>query len=108
VSLDSVTRKHEADPKKAQLLADARKNLALTLYADEPETLSALRLTAGLSQTQLAMLVETSQPHIARIEGGQNDPSTDLIARIAKALNVKEERAFRAIRNQLNTRRPTI
>ncbi len=104
VSLESVIKENDADPKKAKYLSDARKKLSGTLYADEPETLSALRLASGLSQMQLSKMVETSQPHLARIERGQNDPGTELIARIANALNVDDAAVFRAIRNQLATR----
>ena len=85
-------------------MQQARKRLADTLYADESETLSALRLAAGFSQAQLAEKAATSQPHIARIERGQTDPVTDLIARIASALCIDDMRVYRAIRNQLATR----
>lgn len=104
VSLESVLAEFEADNDMAERLRHARREMAGSLYADEPETLSALRLAAGLSQKQLADLVETSQPHIARIEGGQTDPSTDVVARIARALGVDESAAFRAIRLQRATR----
>lgn len=104
VSLDSLTKKADGDLRKAAFMEQARKQLATTLYADEPDTLSALRLEAGLSQAQLAARAATSQPHIARIERGQTDPGTELIARIASALGIDEARVFRAIRNQLATR----
>lgn len=104
VSLDSLTRAAEGDERKAAFLKQSRKQLSATLYADEQNTLSALRLAAGLSQAELADKALTSQPHIARIERGQTDPSTDLIARIAKALGEDDARVYRAIRNQLVTR----
>lgn len=78
--------------------------MAATLYADESETLSALRLAAGLSQAQLAARACTTQPYIAKIERGQTDPGTDIIARIAQALGVDEAHTFRVIRNQLVSR----
>lgn len=104
VSVDTLVREVEADARKAAYMQQARKRLADTLYADETETLSALRLAAGLSQAQLAEKASTSQPHIARIERGQTDPGTDLIARIAAALGVDDMRVYRAIRHQLATR----
>ena len=104
VSLESLLAEFESDPAMSEEMAQARRQLAVTMYQDEPETLSALRLAAGLSQVQLAKLVETSQPHIARIERGTTDPGTEMIARIAKALNVDEVAAFRAVRLQLSTR----
>jgi ribosome-binding protein aMBF1 (putative translation factor) len=99
-----LVREVEADARKAAYMQQARKRLADALYADEPETLSALRLAAGLSQAQLAERASTSQPHITRIEKGQTDPGTDLIARIAAALGIDDMRVYRAIRIQLATR----
>jgi ribosome-binding protein aMBF1 (putative translation factor) len=95
--LDSLIAEFEADAEKAGHLAEARADLARSWYADHPHILSALRLSAGLSQAQLAERAGTSQSHIARIELGQNDPSTEVVVRIARALNVDEAVAFRAI-----------
>lgn len=100
VSLESLLQESEADLIKAKYLSEARKELLGTLYGKEPKTLGMLRLAAGLSQVQLAKLVGTSQPHLARIEQGKNDPGTDMIARIAKALDLKDIDLFQAIRNQ--------
>lgn len=103
-SLSSLMAEFEADDEMAEHLADARRSLGQQLYADEPQTLSALRLTAGLSQTRLAELANTTQPHIAKIESGKTDPGTDTIARIAQALGIDDDTAFRAIRKQRETR----
>lgn len=103
VSLESLILESEADSIKAKYLSDARKELSDTLYDEEPKTLGMLRLAAGLSQVQLAKLIGTSQPHLARIEQGKNDPSTDMISRIAKALGLNGIDVFQAIRNQLET-----
>lgn len=104
VGLESLLAEFESDPAMSEDMAQARRQLATTIYQDEPETLSALRLAAGLSQAQLAKLVQTSQPHIARIERGTTDPGTEMIARIASALGIDEIIAFRAVRLQLSTR----
>lgn len=104
VSLDDILAEFESDSEMANEMSAARRELATTMYQDEPDTLSALRLAAGLSQAQLADLAETSQPHIARIERGVTDPGTEMIARIARALNVDEIIAFRAVRLQRSTR----
>lgn len=103
-SLGALINKFESDPAMAARMAQARQKLAVDLYSDEPETLSALRLATGLSQAQLAARASTTQPYIAKIEAGRADPSTDMIARIAQALGVDEALAYRAIRNQLATR----
>lgn len=104
VSLASLINEFESEPGGAAGMAQARQNLAANLYADEPETLSSLRLRAGLSQAQLAMRAETTQPYIAKLEAGRADPGTHMIARIAQALGVEEALAYRAIRNQLASR----
>lgn len=97
-TLESVIGKHEADPARSALLAEARRIAAATLYEGEPGSLAALRLRAGMSQAQLAAQAETSQSHIARIERGQNDPSTDLIVRISQALGVTPNEVFEGVR----------
>ena len=104
VALESLVSEFESDAEMSQEMEKARRALTDTLYHDEPDTLSALRLSAGLSQAQLAKLVKTSQPYIARIEKGITDPGTDIIARIAKALDVDDSRVFKAIRIQISTR----
>lgn len=47
-----------------------------------------IRKLRGLTQTQLADLVGTSQPHISRIERGDDGPPLKMFAEIATALNV--------------------
>lgn len=103
--LDSLIGRYEGDSVKARYLAEARRSLVDTLYADERDTLTALRLAAGFSQAKLASLAATTQPYIARIENGQADPSTEMVARIAAALDTDESAVFRAIRHQFNTRK---
>lgn len=102
-SLEAVVSKYEADPERATLIADARSVLASEIYPDEQGTLAVLRLRAGMSQAQLAAKAETSQSHIARIEGGQNDPSTDVVVRIAHALGLDARQAFEGIRAHRNS-----
>jgi transcriptional regulator with XRE-family HTH domain len=48
-------------------------------------TLIETRARAGLSQTQLARRMKTSQSYIARIESGKVRPSTDALERFAAA-----------------------
>lgn len=103
-SIDDLVKEFETDGEMATAIAQARSNLAETLYGHEPITFSSIRLSAGLSQAQLAARAETSQPYIARIEAGKNDPGTDVIARIANALQKEESLVFTAIRNQRKMR----
>jgi ribosome-binding protein aMBF1 (putative translation factor) len=69
-------RRLERNPERAQALAGARQRLAQSmnhkLGSGKPSSLAALRLQAGLSQTQLADKLRTQQPAVARFE---KDPS---------------------------------
>lgn len=50
--------------------------------------LKKIREAQGLSQVQLAELIGTKQPAIARLESGRVMPRIDLLQKIAKALNM--------------------
>ncbi|MGH9258036.1 MAG: helix-turn-helix domain-containing protein [Vicinamibacterales bacterium] len=52
------------------------------------------RTRAGLSQTQLARRMKTSQSYVARIEGGKVRPSTDVLERFAQATGTRLRIAF--------------
>lgn len=47
------------------------------------------RTAAGLSQSELARRMKTSQSYIARIEGGKVRPSTDALERFAHATRTR-------------------
>jgi transcriptional regulator with XRE-family HTH domain len=49
------------------------------------------RLDAGLTQAQLAERIGTKQSSISRLEGGDAEPSSDMLRRLAAALNVSFE-----------------
>ena len=53
-----------------------------------------LRIQHGLTQAQLAELVGTHQPSIARLENGTSVPSLSFLERIAKALDARIELHF--------------
>ena len=57
-------------------------------------TLIEVRLRAGLSQTQLARRMKTSQSYVARIESGQVKPSTDALERFAHATGFRLRISF--------------
>ena len=48
-----------------------------------------LRILRGLTQEQLAELVGTKQPSIARLESGKTAPRLDLLRRVVEALGGK-------------------
>ena len=47
------------------------------------------RTGAGLSQSELARRMKTSQSYVARIEGGKVRPSTDALERFAQATGTR-------------------
>ena len=53
--------------------------------------IARLRILRGLTQQQLAQLVGTQQPSIARLENGRTEPSIPFLRRVAEALNAKVE-----------------
>jgi len=53
--------------------------------------LTRLRILRGLTQKQLAELVGTKQPSIARLESGATEPRISSLRRIAKALGARLE-----------------
>jgi DNA-binding XRE family transcriptional regulator len=57
--------------------------------------IARLRIQRGLTQAQLAEMVGTRQPSIARLENGNSVPSLSFLRRIADALDARIE--FRLI-----------
>ena len=53
--------------------------------------IARLRIQRGLTQAQLADMVGTRQPSIARLENGSSVPSLSFLDRIATALDARIE-----------------
>ena len=56
--------------------------------------MTRLRIAKGLSQAQLAKLVGTKQPGIARLESGKTEPKLSFLRRVAEALGYRLEIRF--------------
>lgn len=56
--------------------------------------LARMRIAKGLTQAQLAELVGTKQPGIARLESGKTEPKLSFLRRVAKALGYRVEIRF--------------
>jgi ribosome-binding protein aMBF1 (putative translation factor) len=54
----------------------------------------AARVTAGLTQEQLAQRMETTQSVIARLESGRTRPSTQTLERLAAATGTRLKISF--------------
>lgn len=83
----------------AARLAAARKRHVATI-AGSVGSFRSLRLAAGFSQATLAEKAGVAQSYIARIEGARVDPGTDMIVRLASALDVQPEKVFLAVRTE--------
>lgn len=84
---DLIDRWNRDDIRK-EGLKRARMQLARITGSDNELTIRSIRLQAGMSQTDLARSIGTSQPHIARIEGRTAEPTLDTCRRLARALGV--------------------
>jgi DNA-binding transcriptional regulator YiaG len=80
------------DPQRATRLKAIRQRLAhgLEQHSQAPLGLVGLRLRAGLSQQQLAQLMETQQPSVARWEREPASMRVGTMLRLAKVLGVDE------------------
>jgi ribosome-binding protein aMBF1 (putative translation factor) len=49
----------------------------------------AYRVEHGISQTELGRRVGMRQPHVARLEAGDHEPSLTTLARLSRALGIE-------------------
>lgn len=99
-ALDSIVADLERDPKWRQELKHAKSWMAETVLAGRPVTLRTLRLQRGMSQAQLAEVIGTQQPYIARIESGSADLRLETCRRLADALGVDLNTLDQALQRQ--------
>jgi transcriptional regulator with XRE-family HTH domain len=66
-----------------------RARQAAELAGAMAELVYAMRTRAGLTQTELARRMGTTQSSIARMEGGGSLPTIDMLARLARATGVR-------------------
>jgi DNA-binding XRE family transcriptional regulator len=81
-------------PKFEDWEAEKIKDSEFIAVAEELEPgyqVARLRILRGLTQPQLAEMVGTRQPSIARLENGSSNPSLSFLNKIAVALNAKVE-----------------
>lgn len=90
---------HESNPRRAAAIRRARQRLAEHLEtAGAGQTLGAMRLAKGLSQTQLANTVGVMQPYIARLETGkESNPKARIIKKLRVALGVTADQILDAL-----------
>lgn len=96
IDIDDLVEGHERDPERRAAIEEGRRIVAREYYADA-KGLAVLRLRRGWSQRTLAEAAGMKQPHIARLESGQNDPSLGTMRRLAKALGISLEDLVREL-----------
>ena len=82
---DYVAQREAADPELKMLREKSRPQVNFRI------ALIRARLDANLTQAELAERIGTKQSAIARLENGSNNPTLDMMARLAKALSVSFE-----------------
>lgn len=98
--LDTFLDRFEARPDVAAELPAARKEMAAELEAaGSPVTLKILRQRQGLSQTELATIIGTSQAAVSEYENRQRKPAEDMIRALADALQVDFNTLMQALAN---------
>ena len=87
--MDTVTERFETlDDYLAEQIQDAEFKAAWD--ALEPAyQLARLRIQRGLTQAQLAELVGTKQPSIARLESGRTEPKVSFLRKVAEAMGAE-------------------
>ncbi|NYT81419.1 helix-turn-helix transcriptional regulator [Alcaligenaceae bacterium] len=85
------------DPVKRAALLRARKRIAAELGPDTAYSLAKLRLSVGMSQSELAERLNTHQPAIARLEKGEVDPQLSTITKLAQAFGSDLQTVISAI-----------
>ena len=88
-----LSQKIEANPERAARLVNARKRMAESIAQSndtvtQASSLAELRLRAGLSQSQLALRMQTHQPGIARWEKMPSTMQFDTMQSMARALGL--------------------
>ena len=87
---EDVKKELELDSLEAQKgYEDARR------ASEFGELVWKIRTDAGITQAELAEKIGSTQPSIARIEGGGTTPTIELLERIAKAFGKKLEVTFK-------------
>lgn len=90
-----IAKLKESDPRFSAAIEVSRAKIASSISRDG--TLKHLRLSKGLSQSDLANILKTKQPQVARIESGMQSPRMDFIKRLAEALNEDPVEIFKIL-----------
>lgn len=99
-SISEIVDRWEKDESRREALKKARTRIKNKFYGEDGETVRTIRLSKGLSQEQLATLIGTSQPHIAKIERGTQNVLIDTCRRLCEVLGIDMNRLNEALTRQ--------
>lgn len=86
--LDDLLDELENDPSLVDGLSGARKEVAALQLGRGTCILATFRLAQGLSQSDLATKLSTSQAAVSRLESGQQEPRLSMLRRLSEVLHV--------------------
>lgn len=96
--LSSFLDEFDALPDVAKNLQAARKDLGSQLAEMKGgETLKELRLLRGLSQSELAKAIGTSQSRMSRLEARREPPSEETMRALCRVLEIDPNTLFEAL-----------
>jgi DNA-binding XRE family transcriptional regulator len=95
--LEDLLDELESDPDLKHGLSEARREIAAERRREGDCSLATLRMAKGLSQTELADLLETKQPAVSRMESGRQELGLGMMRRLAAALEVDFNTLERAL-----------
>ncbi|MFD3301948.1 helix-turn-helix domain-containing protein [Aquipseudomonas alcaligenes] len=97
-SIDEFVAELSCEEDFAQKLSNARQEISTRFIG-----LKARRLNLGLSQQDVATMIGTSQPHVARLEKNPGTMMFDTAMKLCGALQISLEELALIIQNQVET-----
>lgn len=88
VDLDAFLDEFLNSPDIAENVPKARAELSQQLQNRDRASLRTLRLAKGMSQSQLAQAISSSQSRVSRLEALQEEASVSVLRKLASALSV--------------------
>lgn len=101
IPLDDVFAEFMQDPEFSGMLNESNKKLAKAFYNEE-QSLRSLRLASGLTQSQLADAMETSQAQIAKLENGLSDFRKSTVQKLATIFQIEPGKMFNILSGAIN------
>lgn len=99
IAIGELIDKYEKHENRREALSNARRWLAAVVQEEDRETIRTLRLKKGWSQSRLATEINTSQPHIARIECGKANLFLNTCRKLCNAFDIDMNTLDRALKN---------